>query len=241
MTLIVVGVGALLMVVAGQSTAALVGIALAFGLTVMALIYTIGPISGCHINPAVTIGVMLIKGMKPKDGVMYIVFQLVGALIGGAILYYLVYDFASGFMDLSGSALSDTVSAVFRGAATGYWTGADNYGTALGENSFKWGIIAIFLVELLIALVLQLVILGSLANKEGKALAGVAIGFTVTALLLVAGPADGAGLNPLRSLVPAVFGGEWALEQLWLFFVAPIVGAIVGSFVFAWFAKPAKA
>ncbi len=93
----------------------------------------------------------------------------------------------------------------------------------------------------MIAFVLQLVILGSLANKEGKALAGVAIGFTVTALLLVAGPADGAGLNPLRSLAPAIFAGEWALEQLWLFFVAPIVGAIVGSFIFAWFAKPAKA
>ncbi len=127
---------------------------------------------------------------------------------------------------------------VFRAASNGYWTGAD---TGVDGNNFKWGIAAIFLVELLIALVLQLVILGSLANKEAKAMAGVAIGFTVTALLLVAGPADGAGLNPLRALAPAIFGGEWALEQLWLFFVAPIVGAVVGSFVFAWFAKPAKA
>ena len=74
----------------------MLGVALAFGLIVMALIYTIGPISGCHINPAVTIGVMMIKGMKPKDGLMYIVFQLIGAVIGGAILYYLVWDYASG-------------------------------------------------------------------------------------------------------------------------------------------------
>ena len=234
MALIIVGVGSLLMVVAGESMAGLVGIALAFGLIVMALVYTIGPISGCHINPAVTIGVMLIKGMKPKDGIIYIVMQIIGAVIGGAILYYLVWDYASGWAGLEGSALTDTIQSVFQGASTGYW--ADGV-----DNQYKWGIAAVFLVELLIAFVLQLVILGSLANKDGKALAGVAIGFTVTALLLVAGPADGAGLNPLRSLAPAIFAGDWALEQLWLFFVAPIVGAIVGSFVFAWFAKPAKA
>ncbi len=76
----------------------------------MALIYTIGPISGCHINPAVTIGVMAIKGMKPKDGIMYIVMQIIGAVIGGAILYYLVWDFAAGYAGLDGSAFTDTIS-----------------------------------------------------------------------------------------------------------------------------------
>jgi aquaporin Z len=180
--------------------------------------------------------------MKPKDGVMYIIFQLIGAAIGGAILYYLVWDFASGWLSLNGSTLSDAISATFRQVANGYNDGAVAGDVILpGENGFRWSMGAVFVVELLIALVLQLVILGSLANKEGKALAGVAIGFTVTGLLLVAGPADGAGLNPLRAFVPAIFGGEWALEQLWLFFVAPIVGAIIGSFIFAWFAKPAKA
>lgn len=239
MALIIVGLGTFLMVVAAGSSAGLVGIALAFGLIVMALIYTIGPISGCHINPAVTIGVMAIKGMKPKDGIIYIVMQIIGAVIGGAILYYLVWDFAAGYAGLDGSALSDTISATFRAVSNGYWTGADNFG--VDGNNFKWGIAAVFVVELLIAFVLQLVILGSLANKDNKVMAGVAIGFTVTALLLVAGPADGAGLNPLRALAPAIFGGKWALEQLWLFFVAPIIGAIIASFLFAWFAKPAKA
>jgi aquaporin Z len=212
----------------------LVAVALAFGIIVMALIYTIGPISGCHINPAVTIGVMAIKGMKPKDGVIYIVMQLIGAAIGGAILYYLVYDLLSGAVGLSGSALTDNIQAAFRGASCGYWTDG-------GDSPFLWGVGAIFLVEFLIALVLQLVILGSLANKDAKGFAGVAIGFTVSALILVAGPADNAGLNPIRAFAPAIFGGEWALEQLWLFFVAPIIGAIVASFLFAWFAKPAKA
>ncbi len=140
MALIIVGVGSLLMVVAGESMAGLVGIALAFGLIVMALVYTIGPISGCHINPAVTIGVMMIKGMKPKDGIMYIVMQIIGAVIGGAILYYLVWDYASGWAGLEGSALTDTVQSVFQGASTGFWAeGVD--------NQYKWGIAAIFLVR----------------------------------------------------------------------------------------------
>jgi aquaporin Z len=242
MALIVVGVGSLLMVIANPAPGigvGVLGIAMAFGLIVMALIYTIGPISGCHINPAVTIGVMAIKGMKPKDGLMYIVFQLIGAVIGGAILYYLVWDTLSGAQGLSGTELTDGIQGVFSAASNGYWVDG---ATGSDANRFLWSLPAVFLLELLIAFVLQLVILGSLANKENKALAGVAIGFTVTALLIVAAPADNAGLNPLRALAPAIFAGSgFAINQLWLFFVAPIVGAILGSFIFAWFAKPAKA
>lgn len=214
MTLIIVGVGALL----GFAVNGLVGVALAFGLIVMALIYTIGPISGCHINPAVTIGVMAIKGMKMKDGLMYIIFQVIGAVIAGVVLWLVVTDW--------GASTSGAASA-FAGVSCFYATTGNHMITA-------------FLVEFLIAMVLQLVILGSLANEGAKANAGLAIGLVVSALLLVAGPIDNAGLNPLRDLAPAIFAGGKSLEQLWLFILAPIVGAVVGSFVFAWFAKPDK-
>ena len=135
--------------------------------------------------------------------------------------------------------MTDTIQGVFSGASNGYWVDG---ATGSDANRFLWSLPAVFLLELLIAFVLQLVILGTLANKENKALAGVAIGFTVTALLIVAAPADNAGLNPLRAIAPAIFAGSgFAINQLWLFIVAPIVGAILGSFIFAWFAKPAKA
>jgi aquaporin Z len=216
MTLIIVGVGALL----GFGLNGLVGVALAFGIIVMALIYTIGPISGCHINPAVTIGVMAIKGMKVKEGVMYIIFQVIGAIIGGVALWLVVSDW--------GSVSGTTVSAAFQGVSC-FWATSGNH------------MLSAFMVEFLIAMVLQLVILGSLGNKDAKVNAGIAIGLVVSALLFVAGPIDNAGLNPLRDLAPAIFAGGKALEQLWLFILAPIIGAIVGSFVFAWFAKPDKA
>ena len=214
MLLILVGVGSLIFI--GFSGIGVVGVALAFGIIVMALIYTIGPISGCHINPAVSIGVWSIGGMKTKDMVIYVVMQIIGGIIGAAILYFVWTD--------GGNAVGAFGTASFKDASN--------------HNIYSMG--AVFVVELLSAFILQIVILGSLGNKGNEALAGVSIGLVVAAIILFSGGIDGAGLNPIRDLSPAVFAGGKYLEQAWLFVVAPIIGAIIGSWLFKWLATPAK-
>lgn len=214
MLLILIGVGSLVFI--GFSGIGVVGVALAFGIIVMALIYTIGPISGCHINPAVSIGVWSIGGMKTKDMVIYVVMQIIGGIIGAALIYFVWTD--------GGNAVGAFGTASFKDASN--------------TNIYSMG--AVFVVELLSAFILQIVILGSLGNKGNEALAGVSIGLVVGAIILFSGGIDGAGLNPIRDLSPAVFAGGKYLEQAWLFVVAPIIGAIIGSWLFKWLATPAK-
>jgi aquaporin Z len=232
MTLILFGVGTLLMVIVGGGYVGVLGVALAFGLTVIALIYTIGPVSGCHINPAVTIGVMAIKGMKMKDGVIYIVMQIIGGIIGAAILYFML----SQHYVLGDTLSSDAIENYFAAASCKFFD-ADKDPTLVGN----FGIAAVFVAEVLVALVLQWVILGSLNNKDNKQFAGLAIGFVVVFVILLMGFVDGAALNPIRAISPAIFGGSIAMEQLWVFVVAPIIGGIVGSFLWAWLHKPEAA
>jgi aquaporin Z len=215
MILVLIGVGSLISVVNTGGASTLVGVGLAFGIAVIAMVYTIGPISGCHINPAVTIGVLAIGGIKVKDALMYIIFQVIGAIIAGAVLWML-------FTDMGASTAG--WAAIFNGASNHYATTGN-------------GVVTIFILELLIAMVLQVTILGSLGNKAWNVNAGLAIGFVVAALIYLAGPIDGAGLNPLRAIGPAIFANGNAMEQLWLFIVAPIVGAVVGSFLFKWLGK----
>lgn len=213
MVLVLLGVGGLF---AGASIG-LLGIGLAFAIAVIAMIYAIGPISGCHINPAVTIGVWAIKGINTKDAVMYVIFQIIGAIVAGAMLWLFITDLGSN---------TDFVADKFQAVSTFY-----------EKAPADWSMALVFLVELVIAFILQIVVLGSLNNKSGSVNAGLAIGFTVAALIYLAGPFDNAGLNPIRDIGPAVFAGGKALEQLWLFIVAPIVGAVVGSFVWKWLGK----
>ena len=179
------------------------GVAFAFGLSVVAMAYTIGNISGCHINPAITLGVYLSKRMSGKDAAMYMLFQVIGAIIGSAILYALVN------------------------------TGAHNGPTATGSNTFDNGeMLQAFIAEMVFTFIFVLVVLGSTDEKSGAgSLAGLAIGLTLVLVHIVCIPITGTSVNPARSIAPALFEGGQALSQLWLFIVAPLIGAALSAWV----------
>jgi aquaporin Z len=216
MLLVMVGVGSLLFGLTLGTTVNLVVPALAFGIIVMSLIYTIGPISGCHINPAVSIGVWSIGGMKTKDMVIYVVMQIIGGIIGAAVLYWMFTD---------GGGVMNTLKP-------------GDFGTTYYDTTYSMAVV--FVIEIISAFILQIVILGSLGNKGNEMMAGVSIGLVVGAIILFTGGFDGAGINPIRDLSPAIFAGGKSLEQAWLFVVAPIIGGILGSWLFKWMATPAK-
>jgi aquaporin Z len=179
------------------------GVALAFGLAVVAMAYTIGNISGCHINPAITFGVFLSGRMSGKDAAGYMLFQIIGAIIGSAILFALVS------------------------------TGAHGGPTATGSNSFAEGAaLQAFIAEAVFTFIFVLVVLGSTDEKKGAgAFAGLAIGLTLVLVHIVCIPITGTSVNPARSIGPALFDGGVALSQLWLFIVAPLVGAACSACV----------
>ena len=180
-----------------------IGVALAFGLSVVAMAYAIGGVSGCHINPAITLGVFLSGRMSGKDAGRYMVFQTIGAIIGSAVLYALVS------------------------------TGAHGGPTATGSNSFGEGMmLQAFIAEAVFTFIFVLVVLGSTDEKKGAGnLAGLAIGLTLVLVHIVCIPITGTSVNPARSIGPALFQGGEALSQLWLFIVAPFVGAFLSSIV----------
>ena len=177
-------------------------VAMAFGLSVVAMAYTIGGISGCHINPAITLGCMLSGRMKAKEGIMYMVFQVIGALIGSTIIWILTSN-----IDM-------------------------NYATTTGANacapgvSFAGGLIA----EVIFSFVFVLVVLGTTDAKKGAGnFAGLAIGLSLILVHIVCIPITGTSVNPARSIAPALFQGGEALSQLWIFIVAPFVGAALAA------------
>lgn len=178
-----------------------IGVALAFGLSVVAMAYAIGGISGCHINPAITLGVLLSGRMNGKDAGMYMIFQVIGAIIGSAILYALVS------------------------------TGAHEGPTATGSNGFGDGeMLQAFIAEVIFTFIFVLVVLGSTDSKKGAgSLAGLAIGLTLVLVHIVCIPITGTSVNPARSIGPALFEGGAALSQLWLFIVAPFIGAALSA------------
>lgn len=188
------------------------GVAFAFGLSVVAMAYTIGGISGCHINPAITLGVYLSKRMSGKDAAFYMLFQVIGAFIGSAIIFALVS------------------------------TGAHAGGTATGANSFGEGeMLQAFIAELVFTFIFVLVVLGATDPKKGAGnFAGLAIGLTLVLVHIVCIPITGTSVNPARSIAPAVFEGGVALSQLWLFIVAPFCGAALSALVWNVFAKGDK-
>ena len=180
-----------------------IGVALAFGLSVVAMAYTIGGISGCHINPAITLGVLLSGRMSARDAGMYMIFQVIGALAGSAVLYFLVS------------------------------TGAHGGPTMTGANSFGEGMMMqAFIAEAVFTFIFVLVVLGSTDEKKGAGnLAGLAIGLTLVLVHIVCIPITGTSVNPARSIGPALFQGGEALSQLWLFIVAPFAGAMASAVV----------
>ncbi len=179
------------------------GVALAFGLAVVAMAYTIGGISGCHINPAITIGVWASGRMSGKDAGMYMLFQVIGAIIGSAILWVLVSTFPNAGP------------------------------TATGSNSFAEGQMAqAFIAELVFTCVFVLVVLGTTDTKKGAGnMAGLAIGLTLVLVHIVCIPITGTSVNPARSIGPALFDGGAALSQLWLFIVAPLIGGLLSALI----------
>ncbi len=188
------------------------GVAFAFGLSVVAMAYTIGGISGCHINPAITLGVYLSKRMSGKDAAFYMLFQVIGAFIGSAIIFVLVS------------------------------TGAHAGDTATGANSFGEGeMLQAFIAELVFTFIFVLVVLGATDPKKGAGnFAGLAIGLTLVLVHIVCIPITGTSVNPARSIAPAVFEGGVALSQLWLFIVAPFCGAALSALVWNVLAKGGK-
>ena len=204
--LVLIGCGSA--VIAGQHVGFL-GIAFAFGLTVLVMVYAIGNISGCHINPAITVAMLVAGKIKGKDAIAYIIAQCIGAIIGAGILLAI----AKG---LPGYSLADN------------GLGQNGFGAQSPAGYAMW---ACFVAELVLTALFLFVIFGSTSEKAPKGFAGISIGFTLVLIHIVGIPITGTSVNPARSLGPAVFVGGEALPQVWLFWVAPIVGGILAAIV----------
>ena len=204
--LVLVGCGSA--VIAGQHIGFL-GIALAFGLVMLVMVYAIGNISGSHINPAVTIGMLVSGRIKGRDALFYIVAQCIGAIIAAGVLLAI----AKG---LAGYSLAEN------------GLGQNGYG-AHSPDGYAMG--ACFVAELVLSALFVFVVLGATRQEAPKGFAGIAIGFALGFAHLVAIPITGTSVNPARSLGPAVLVWGDALPQLWLFWVAPIVGGILAALI----------
>lgn len=196
----------------------LLGVSLAFGLTVVTMAYAIGHISGCHLNPAVTVGLAAGGRFPAPDVPGYIAAQVVGAVIGAAVLYAIASG-APGF-DLAGGF-----------AANGY-----------GEHSpGKYTLMSALVAEVVLTMMFLFIIMGSTHGKAPAGFAPLAIGLGLTLIHLVGIPVTNLSVNPARSTGPAVFVGGWALAQLWLFWVAPLLGGAVGGVLYRWISEEPSA
>ncbi|MCF0157645.1 aquaporin [Veillonella caviae] len=194
----------------GAGFLGVMAIALAFGLTIVAGAYAIGHISGCHVNPAVSLGVLLAGRMSVKDFIGYVIAQVIGAFAGSGLL-----------------------STVVNSSEILHGYGADGYAALSAVGLSMSGA---FIVETFLTFVFVLVILGVTASEKTSAIAGLVIGATLTMVHLIGIPLTGTSVNPARALAPAVFTGGEALSQVWLFIVAPLLGgAIAAVFHRAWF------
>ena len=189
----------------------LAGISLAFGLTVLTMAYAIGHISGCHLNPAVTVGLWA-GGRHPANEVLpYVVAQVLGA-VGGAFVLLMIASGQPGYEVASG-------------------LGANGYGAhSPGGYSMASG----FLTEVVMTLLFLVIILGATDRRAPAGFAPIAIGLGLTLIHLVSIPVTGTSVNPARSTGPAVFVGDWALGQLWLFWIAPMIGALIAGYLYRW-------
>jgi len=194
---------------AGIIGAGLLGISIAFGFAVVAMAYAIGPISGCHVNPAVTVGVFVAGRMTAKDAVGYIVSQFIGAAIGAGVLYLIASGSSSWTMPEWG-------------------LGSNGWGEGYLGN---YNLTSAFIAETVGTCIFLFVILAVTSKFGNSTMAGFAIGITLMLIHLLLIPVTGTSVNPARSFGPAIFAGGKALEQLWLFIVAPILGAILAAIV----------
>src|SRR5215211_4689572 len=195
----------------------LLGVSLAFGLTVVTMAYAIGHVSGCHLNPAVTVG-LAAGGRFPTNQIApYVIAQVIGAIIAAALLYLIAkgapgFDAAKGF------------------AANGY-----------GEHSpGRYGLVSAFITEVVMTMMFLFIIMGATHGKAPAGFAPLAIGLGLTLIHLVSIPVTNTSVNPARSTGPALFAGAWALGQLWLFWLAPLLGGAVGGFLHRWLSTEAE-
>lgn len=188
----------------------LLGVALAFGLVVMAMAFTIGHISGCHLNPAISIGLVVGGRFKISELPAYVIAQFVGGALGAFALYYIV---------------SSKAGFVMNGFAS----------NGFGDHSpGGYPMMAGFIVEMIVTGFFMLVIMGSTDKRVPPGFAPIAIGMALTVLILASVMITNASLNPARSTATALVQGGWALNQLWMFLVAPVLGAISGALIYRW-------
>ncbi|ANS85981.1 Aquaporin Z [Vibrio scophthalmi] len=187
-----------------------VGVALAFGLTVVTMAYAIGHISGCHLNPAITVGLWVGGRFEAKYVLPYIIAQVIGGIVAGGVLYIIA----------SGQAGFDLAASGF--AANGY-----------AEHSpGKYSLTAALVCEVVMTMMFLLVIMGSTDSRAPQGFAPLAIGLCLTLIHLISIPVTNTSVNPARSTGVAVYVGDWAVSQLWLFWFAPIVGAVIGALLY---------
>jgi aquaporin Z len=185
----------------------LLGVAFAFGLSVLTMAYAVGHVSGGHFNPAVTVGLCTARRFPGRDVIPYIIAQVIGAIVGAAILYVI----ASG-------------KAGFNAPASGF--AANGYDA---HSPGAYSLLSALTVELVMTFFFLVVILGSTDKRSPQSLAGLAIGLSLTLIHLVSIPVTNTSVNPARSTGPALFVGGWAIRQLWLFWLAPIIGAALAG------------
>lgn len=187
----------------------LLGVSLAFGLTVLTMAFAIGHISGCHLNPAVSVGLWAGGRFPAKDLIPYIIAQVLGAIVAGGILYLIAsgkagFDLAAGF------------------ASNGYGS----------HSPGGYSLLAALITEVVMTMMFLLVIMGATDKRAPQGFAPVAIGLCLTLIHLISIPVTNTSVNPARSTGVAVFAGDWALAQLWLFWAAPIIGGILGALIY---------
>src|SRR5579872_6745631 len=187
-----------------------VGVAFAFGLTVLTMAYGIGHISGCHLNPAISLGLVVGKRFPASDLLGYVIAQVLGAIAGAGVLYYIAigtagFDLRNGF------------------ASNGY-----------GVNSpGGYSMLSGFVAEVVLTAFFLIVIMGSTDDRAPKGFAPIAIGLCLTLIHLISIPITNTSVNPARSTGPAIFAGGWALQELWMFWVAPLIGGALGGAVYS--------
>jgi aquaporin Z len=190
----------------------LMGVSLAFGLTVLTIVYSLGPISGAHLNPAVTIGLWSGGRIKGKEILPYVISQILGATAAAGVLYLIV---------------SGNGSEIGAFAANGY-----------GEHSpGGYSMLSAIITEFVMTFMFLMVILGATDDRAPKGFAGIAIGLCLTLIHLISIPVTNTSVNPARSISQAIFVGDWALSQLWLFIIVPIAGAILAGVVYKYIRK----
>src|SRR3954452_19273906 len=217
-------VGTFVLVFGGVGSAVLagdkigfLGVSFAFGISLLAMVYVIGPISGCHINPAVTAGMLLARKITPGHAVRYVLAQVVGAILASGLILWIAGGSPAGYDVVTGGL------------------GANGYGV---HSPGHYSMAAAFASEVILTMFLVLTVLGSTDVKAPVGFAGIAIGFVLVLIHLVGIPVTNTSVNPARSIGPALFVGGWALQQLWLFLVAPMAGSVLAAIVYKSFGVP---